>query len=558
MVKKIWMYLSLSLLCFVLLTNDTVWAKKHGVSSESGAYLATFYANKNADFEKAYQYLSRLVKANPKSIHYQEKFITYSLITGRYKEAEKYARAVYKKDKTKTLPQLLLSFDQVKKKNWKKALAYLDDLPKDFKEHFFVNLIRAWILIAKEDYQPALEIMQKNKDKLPRLYFTNLAMMLDYAGEKEQALFIYKKIVNEESSANFYYIELIGDLLYRTKGAEEGKKFFKGFENHPIFGSYVYPLLKRNDDEKPTTSVTESIPLAIAHGLSLMGITLHYAGDLASGLTFMQMAAFIEPNFDYTYVNMMVAYADKGRYTEAVKAAEKIKKDSPYYWDAALQRADALVKMKKKKEALALLDRLANERKSDTRALVAKGDVYRQDKDYKKAKEIYSQAITRDKKLSDKHNWTLYYARGICLERLGEWEEAEEDFLYALELKPDQALVLNYLGYSWIEQGKNLERAQEMVRKAVDLRPKDGFITDSLGWVLYKLGKYEEAVKYLELATTLELHDPTIHDHLGDAYWQVGRKIEARFEWEKVLKMNPSEELEKTVREKLIYGIKSD
>src|SRR5690606_38307184 len=121
--------------------------------------------------------------------------------------------------------------------------------------------------------------------------------------------------------------------------------------------------------------------------------------------------------------------------------------------------------------------------------------------------------------------------RGIAYERAKEWPKAEADFLRALELNPDQPQVLNYLGYSWIDQDMHLERALEMIEDAVAAQPRDGYIMDSLGWAFYKLGRMEEAVETLERAVSLLPNDPEINDHLGDAYWKIGRKLEARFQW---------------------------
>ena len=124
-----------------------------------------------------------------------------------------------------------------------------------------------------------------------------------------------------------------------------------------------------------------------------------------------------------------------------------------------------------------------------------------------------------------------------------------------MELRPDQPLVLNYLGYSWIEQGLHLERARKMIEKAVSLRPRDGYIVDSLGWVLYRLGDFEGAVKQLERAVELRPQDPVINDHLGDSYWRVGRKLEARFQWRRALTFEPEEKLVPTIERKLGEGL---
>ena len=125
----------------------------------------------------------------------------------------------------------------------------------------------------------------------------------------------------------------------------------------------------------------------------------------------------------------------------------------------------------------------------------------------------------------------------------------------ALELEPDQPLVLNYLGYSWVDQGMNLAEAEAMLRRAVDLRPDDGYIVDSMGWAYYRLERFEEAVRYLERAVELRPDDPVINDHLGDAYWQVGRHREARFQWQRALTFEPEEDQVALIERKLERGL---
>src|SRR5690606_33991930 len=137
------------------------------------------------------------------------------------------------------------------------------------------------------------------------------------------------------------------------------------------------------------------------------------------------------------------------------------------------------------------------------------------------------------------HQWTLFYFRGIAYERAKQWDKAEADLLQALALFPEQPHVLNYLGYSWVDQGMHLDEAMDMIARAVELRPNDGYIVDSLGWAHYRLGNYEEAVRELERAVELRPEDPVINDHLGDAYWKVGRRLEARFQWAHARDLDP-------------------
>ncbi len=155
----------------------------------------------------------------------------------------------------------------------------------------------------------------------------------------------------------------------------------------------------------------------------------------------------------------------------------------------------------------------------------------------------------------DRSVWSLYYVRGIAYERSKQWDKAEADLKKALELSPEQPLVMNYLGYSWIDQGINLEEGMKLIRRAVELRPDDGYIVDSLGWAHYRLGKFEDAVRELERAVELRPQDPVMNDHLGDAYWRVGRKIEAGFQWSHARDLKPEPEDLKKIEAKLKDGL---
>jgi Flp pilus assembly protein TadD len=145
--------------------------------------------------------------------------------------------------------------------------------------------------------------------------------------------------------------------------------------------------------------------------------------------------------------------------------------------------------------------------------------VLRNKKRFVEAAAAYDEAIGRAAAQGLTDRWTLFYDRGVSYERSGDWTKAEADLEHALELKPDQATILNYLGYSWIDRGEKLDQGMKMIEKAVDLRPEDGYIVDSLGWAHYRTGDYAGAVQYLERAVELVPDDSTINDHLGDAYW---------------------------------------
>ena len=152
--------------------------------------------------------------------------------------------------------------------------------------------------------------------------------------------------------------------------------------------------------------------------------------------------------------------------------------------------------------------------------------------------------------------WRLFYSRGIALERSQQWPRAETDLRRALELEPEQPLVLNYLGYSWIDQGQHLDQALKMVERAVALRPNDGYVVDSLGWAHYRLGNYAEATHNLERAIELVPEDPTINDHLGDAYWRrPGAATRRAIKWRRALQFKPDADDAAKIEVKLEHGV---
>ncbi len=187
-------------------------------------------------------------------------------------------------------------------------------------------------------------------------------------------------------------------------------------------------------------------------------------------------------------------------------------------------------------------------------ALDALGNILRARKQYADAVEVYNRAIGMIAK-PDRRHWVYYYARGTSYERLKNWPPAEADLKKALELYPDQPLVLNYLGYSWIDQGIQLDEGMRLIERAVAVKPDDGYIVDSLGWAHYKRGNYAEAVRYLERAVELRPDDPVLNDHLGDALWKVGREREAKFQWDQSLSLKPEPDDALKTRRKLEEGL---
>jgi Tfp pilus assembly protein PilF len=182
------------------------------------------------------------------------------------------------------------------------------------------------------------------------------------------------------------------------------------------------------------------------------------------------------------------------------------------------------------------------------------GDHFRYKSDWKNAQETYSKILKNDKYILDPNIWNTYYRRGISYERDKQWDLAERDFMQALELNTNQPDVLNYLGYSWIDNDINMLKAKIMIELALEQKPDDAYFIDSLAWYYFKVSNYEQADALLSYATYLAPSDPVINDHYGDALWKVGKFIEARYQWNRALDLDPEEDQIEKIKVKLIKG----
>lgn len=291
-------------------------------------------------------------------------------------------------------------------------------------------------------------------------------------------------------------------------------------------------------------------------GLVLFALAGALQGEVpdANVLLYTRLAQRLDPG----NVDILLQVADLlgrlGQHELSAAAFEQVPPEHPLSYNAELGRADALFALDKPDAAIEVLKALARKHPDILGVQIALGDALRRLERYAEAAPVYDTAIALIDRVTPRH-WSLFYTRGIARERTGDWDGAEADFRRALDLSPDQPLVLNYLGYSLVERREKLDEAQDMIETAVAARPDDGYITDSLGWVLYRLGKYAEAVAPMERAVELEPTDAVINDHLGDVYWMVGRQREARFQWQRALSFAPEPEEAARIRRKIEFGL---
>lgn len=276
-------------------------------------------------------------------------------------------------------------------------------------------------------------------------------------------------------------------------------------------------------------------------------------------LLYTRVAEYLRPDHVDAILLSASLLDDLGQSELAVKAYGSVPDDHPAYHAAELGRAASLRDSDRVDAAVEVLERLTKTHGDQPIVHSTLGDTMRQLERFEEAIDAYSNSLDLYEE-EGRSQWFIYYARAISYERLDRWDEAEGDFRRALELNPDQPQVLNYLGYSLVEKQIKLDEALDMIERAAAARPDSGYIIDSLGWVLYRLGRYQEAVVHMERAAELMPVDPIVNDHLGDVYWAVGRKTEARFQWSRALSFatygNTAEEVKvDRIRRKLEVGL---
>lgn len=292
----------------------------------------------------------------------------------------------------------------------------------------------------------------------------------------------------------------------------------------------------------------------IAEVMFTMATAMNGEADNAYTLMYTRAASYLRP--DHTEAVLMTAglLEAQGQHDLASEVYAQILPADPAFHVAEIGRAGANYAADRKEASLEILQALARSHGQIMAVQIAVGDGMRRAERFADAQKAYDAAIAMVTTPGREH-WVLYYSRGICFERLGDFKKAEADMRQALKLEPDQPQVLNYLGYTYVDRGENLDEALEMIKRAVAAKPDSGLIIDSLAWAYYRLGRYTDALSPMEKASLLEPVDPVVTDHLGDVYWSVGRQREAEFQWHRALSFKPAEKDAIRIRAKLDKGL---
>ncbi len=531
-------------------------AKVDNVQSTSllGSYLAGRFANSQRDTKNAIQYYNIALERDPKSLVLIQQSLLLEITEGRWKQASQHAHELLKLEPYHYIARLYLGSMAYKNKKYAKSREHFSKIGKSPIASLTGELSRAWTYVGENKMSAALKMLKaKNGAEGARFYRRyHRALIADLAGKHKTAESEYRKLsagANQDLRVSLAYAH---HLVNRKKFKQAGKlieKHIKKADPHPLH-KRLYENIKA---KREMDLLIKSPDAGLAEVLTVFGEAWRREAPY-NALIYFKIALHLNPDLELTHASMASIYESTKKYEEAIRAYDSIKKTSPLWSRAQIRKAVNYDLLKRVDDAKKLLEDLIAQAPNDIRPLNALGDILRRHKRYEEAIKAYDKAILLIKNPEQRH-WAQFYFRGVSYERLNKWDEAEKDLKKALSLDPKQPLVLNYLGYSWVDQNRNLKKAMDYIRTAVKLKPNDGYIVDSLGWAHYRLGEYKKAVEILERAVSLEADDPVINDHLGDAYWRVGRRLEARFQWSQVLTLKPEEKVKKEVKRKLKEGL---
>ena len=520
----------------------------------AGAYLAARVAASEFDFREAARWYDRLLDSGADDAATLEGSLISHMSLGDIDRAAELSRLLVQKGGRSQTAYIALLTDQAAREDYAALIADIE--AGRSVGRLLDDLVMAWAALGDGRMSDAVA----GFDKLAA------APGLEAFGLYHKALAL-ASVGDFESADNILSGREAGQIALMRRGAIAHVQILSQLERPAdaialldrAFGPEADPQV---DGLRARLQAGETLPFDLVRnpkdGIAEVFFSLATAlrGEAEDGYTLLYARAATHLRPDHSEARLLAAglLENLDQHALAGETYALIPATDPAYHVAEIGRADTLIAEGKTEAALEVLQALTRSHGQLVEVHSALADALRREERFADAIPVYTRAIDLIPEAEQRH-WTLFYSRGISNERAGNWTEAEADFRRALELNPEQPQVLNYLGYSFVDRGENLDEALGMIKRAVAAQPEAGYIIDSLAWALFRLGRYDEAVEPMERASILEPVDPVVTDHLGDVYWAVGRKLEARFQWHRALSFDPEEKEAKRIRRKLEVGL---
>lgn len=503
-------------------------------AENAGAYLAGRQAAIQNDYGAASEYFTRALVRDPSNVRLLEDALASYIGLGDFDRAAPIATRIIQSTPSSQLANLVLLSRDAKNEDWEDLLDNLD--AGQSVGPLFDGLVKSWALVGAGRMNEALAAFDAvaEQDGVEAFGLYHKALALASVGDFEGSAELFSGAAGPQLRLTRRGVVAYSQVLSQLDRGADAVDLID-----QAFGDDVDPALaelrRKLEAGAPVVYSGINTPVeGVAEvAYSIAGALTGEAAD-AYTLIYARTAEYLDPS-QVDAVLLVASLLDElGQYDLATEAFAVVPRDHPSFHAAELGRAEALRRSGKTDRAIEVLKQLSETHGEFAIVHTTLGDMLRREERYEEAKASYDRAIALFD-TDQESQWVVYFARGITNERTDDWEKAEADFRKALDLRPEQPQVLNYLGYSFVEMQTNLDEALDMIERAVAAQPDSGYITDSLGWVLYRLGRYDEALVHMERAVELLPVDPVVNDHLGDVYWAVGRTREAEFQWHRAL-----------------------
>ncbi len=557
--RKIFLPLSLSLLlagCSVMKREDAPASMPHDPLSDSfSTYLSARHAAQQHDMAEAARFYAQSVKNDPENADLLPLAFFYSTTSGDFDAAARYAQRVVATTPDDRSARMALAVIAFKQKNYEEVRKQLTASGKGPLTVFVVSLFDAWAAAALGDNAGVASDIKtlQGLSGTEAVAAFHAALIAEFMNQDADALYAKALLLNPGSPR---VVEGFGRYLERKGKTDDATRFYRGMANSTTLAPLGDAGLARLAKGQKPDPLVRSAEEGAAEGLLNIASTITDASDADISILYLRMVLHLRPDMALATILLGDRYEKLNKLDEAIAVYNKVDKSSPYYRLAAVQAARDEAQLDRNDNAITQLKALTQSNPKDSDSWLALGDAYRESAKFGDAVGAYNQAegaLTRPAK----KDWPLFYARAMAHDKAGQWDKAEADVNTGLKLSPDQPELLNYLAYSWVDQGRRYQDALSMLEKARALRPYDGYIVDSVGWAYYRLGRYEDAAQTLEAAVLMVPGDATINDHLGDALWKAGRKMEARYQWDQALVFNPEASEKASLEQKLKSGLNS-
>ena len=529
-------------------------------------YFSGIVAINENQYQDSYYYLKDLNNLEQSHYNYSQYF-QYSLITlKKFREAVNYSKKLEENKIDNFESNLISAVYYLKNQDQAKSTYYIEQLIDKSQPGTIQNLVSSslssWVNIKN---QPNPESSLQLLDSIPR-NFENLkkiqkAFVYCYFDSNKTGNVFRELFANPNIDFSRYIFFYVNYLLNKEDAKEEAQNILQdSLKQYPknLILNQLNVDIEQNRKTNNQFDCSEPNQV-IAEMLYVVANALAAQRNYVASNFYLNLANYLNPNFQ-SYTTL---YAENFYNIEELDKAKELymeiqKQGSVYSWHANKQIAFILIKQGNKQEAVEYLkDKYKKIKSPSLYEIFDFAEFLKNNENYDDSIKYYSQLLSLIDKKHDLYAQVLD-GRGIAYERTNQWDKAEVDLLGSLESSPNDAYVINYLAYSWIEKGKNIEKALTMLRKANELRPNDGYIIDSLGWALFKLKRFKEAKNYLELAVQYMASDPVVNDHYADSLWMNNQSLQARYYWNYVLKLEKTEDkLKEEIKQKLLFGLKS-